>query len=218
MGVASHGFVSAQRKPECREFSPGQVVLLCPADEDYPKGRVLLVCWIEFDSQKNPTTVNAIDLYNLTSSQYGDFCLDNDGEFLEPVENIETQKALLHLPISQAGESWHDQTYIISDPAVCQIEPDHLIGPLGIYNGFKSFVSFCQKKDVPFRAFYGLNSFNYADIKQKLLTDEMAVVPSRHELVFGSETVREDLLHYFYGYPSINGTERHIFDARLAVN
>jgi hypothetical protein len=41
--MLSYAFGEARAKPSCHEFTPGNVMLLSPADEDYPEGRIFLV-------------------------------------------------------------------------------------------------------------------------------------------------------------------------------
>lgn len=215
--MLSHAFGGTGRKPSYHEFSPGNVMLLCPADEDHPEGRVLLVTGVGL-SDNGVDIIKAIDLHSSVIKQYGDFCLDSSGEFFEPVDDIKTAQHLLRLPVTVSESEDSDSLFILADAASCTIPPIATLGELNLYSGFENFVHFCSQDNTNFRAFYGVETFLYEDIKSHLLQGNMVVTPIERDMIFGTKEQRDEALLYYFGYPDISGLNIPLHDARLAIN
>lgn len=192
-------------------------MLLCPADEDHPEGRVLLVTGVGLDDDKT-VIFKAIDLHSSTVKQYGDFCLDESGEFLEPVDDIKTARQLLRLPVTISESEDSDSLFILADTAHCTTPPIATLGDLSLYSDFEHFVHFCSRDKVKFRAFYGVETFSYEDIRSHLLQGNMVVAPIDKDMIFGTKEQRDKALLYYFGYPDISGLNIPLHDARLAIN
>jgi hypothetical protein len=92
------------------------------------------------------------------------------------------------------------------------------LGGLGFHSGFDQFTHFCRHEKTVFRAFFGVETFLYEEIRSNLLRGNMIVAPTDKEMIFGTKKHRDDALLYAFGYPDIMGLNIPLHDERLALN